>query len=105
MGCNPTKELHEDIKPALHSPAFVAHSPASSRVTTQDAVTPTRNTRKSPCRRWMIGKRNGRKFTTQRATKVTAGGFPVAVGCRHAIKLNHFRRQHFLAKHIRDFDG
>jgi hypothetical protein len=25
MGCNPTKELHEDIKPALHSPAFVAH--------------------------------------------------------------------------------
>lgn len=38
MGCNPTKELHEDIKPALHSAAFVAHSPASSRVTTQDAV-------------------------------------------------------------------
>ena len=26
MGCNPTKELHEDIKPALHSPAFVAHN-------------------------------------------------------------------------------
>src|ERR1039457_2726386 len=62
MGCNPTKELHEDIKPALHSPAFVAHSPASSRVTTQDAVTPTRNMPKSPCRRWMIGKRNGRKI-------------------------------------------
>ena len=38
MGYNPTKELHEDIKPALHSSAFVAHSPASSRVTTQDAV-------------------------------------------------------------------
>jgi hypothetical protein len=47
----------------------------------------------------------GEKFTTQRATKVAAGGFPVAIGCRHAIKLNHFRRQHFLAKHIRDFDG
>src|SRR5450755_3621208 len=60
MGCNPTKELHEDIKPALHSPAFVAHSPASSRVTTQDAVTPTRNMPKSPCRRWRIGKRIGR---------------------------------------------
>ena len=43
MGYNPTKELHEDIKPALCSAAFVAHSPASSRVTTQDAVTPTRN--------------------------------------------------------------
>src|ERR1035437_2137596 len=62
MGCNPTKELHEDIKPALHSPAFVEHSPASSRVTTQDAVTPTRNMRKSPCRRWLIGKRIGRRI-------------------------------------------
>jgi len=29
----------------------------------------------------------GEKFTTQRATKVAVGGFPVAVGCRHAIEL------------------
>jgi hypothetical protein len=27
------------------------------------------------------------KFTTQRATKVVAGGFPVAVGCNRAIEL------------------
>ena len=29
----------------------------------------------------------GGKFTTQRATKVAAGGFPVAVGCHGAIEL------------------
>ena len=29
----------------------------------------------------------GEKFTMQRATKVVVGGFPVAVGCRHAKKL------------------
>jgi hypothetical protein len=44
------------------------------------------NTPKSPCRRWMIGKRNG-KFT-QRAIKVAAGEFPVAIGCRCAIGLS-----------------
>jgi hypothetical protein len=27
------------------------------------------------------------KFTTHRATKVAAGGFPVAVGCRRTIEL------------------
>ena len=35
----------------------------------------------------MIGKRNGGKFTTQRATKVIPVGFPVAVGCQRAIEL------------------
>jgi hypothetical protein len=29
----------------------------------------------------------GEKFTTQRATKVAVGGFPVAVGCHRAIEL------------------
>src|ERR1035437_4502113 len=29
----------------------------------------------------------GEKFTTQRATKVAASGFPVAVGCHGAIEL------------------
>lgn len=29
----------------------------------------------------------GGKFTTQRATQVAAGGFPVAVGCRRTIEL------------------
>ena len=29
----------------------------------------------------------GEKFTTQRATKVATGGFPVAVGCLRAIEL------------------
>ena len=29
----------------------------------------------------------GEKLTTQRATQVAAGGFPVAVGCYRAIKL------------------
>jgi len=32
----------------------------------------------------------GEKFTTQRATKVSAGGFPVAVGCQRTIKLKVF---------------
>jgi hypothetical protein len=35
----------------------------------------------------MIGKRNGEKFTTQRATKVAPGGFPDAGGCYCAIEL------------------
>ena len=51
--------------------------------------------RKSPCRRWMIGKRNGsvRKMWKAEsgklkcATKVAAGGFPVAAGCHRAIEL------------------
>ena len=29
----------------------------------------------------------GDKLTTKRATKVAAGGFPVAVGCHRAIEL------------------
>jgi len=37
--------------------------------------------------RWMIGKRIAGKSATQRATKVIAGGFPVAVGCHRAIEL------------------
>jgi hypothetical protein len=36
---------------------------------------------------WMIGKRNGGKFTTQRPTKIAAGGFPVTIGCHRAIEL------------------
>jgi hypothetical protein len=35
----------------------------------------------------MIGKRNGGKFITQRATQIVAGEFPVAGGCHRAIKL------------------
>jgi hypothetical protein len=29
----------------------------------------------------------GEKFTTQRATKIAADGFPVSVGCHRAIEL------------------
>jgi hypothetical protein len=40
-------------------------------------------------------KRNGGKFTTQRATKVAASGFPVGAGCHRAIELaNHIRTHH-----------
>ena len=31
----------------------------------------------------------GKKFTTQRATQIAAGGIPVAVGCHRAIELAH----------------
>jgi hypothetical protein len=37
--------------------------------------------------RWMIGKRNGKKFTMHGAAKIAAGRFPVAVGCRRTIEL------------------
>jgi hypothetical protein len=33
------------------------------------------------------GKGMGEEFTTQRANKVAAGGFSVAVGCHRAIEL------------------
>jgi hypothetical protein len=41
-----------------------------------------------------LGKGLAGKSATQRATKVAAGGFPVAVGCHRAIELtNHPRRR------------
>ena len=55
-----------------------------------------RNTRKSPCRRWVIGKRIGGKIRVQRAIKVVAIGFLVAVFGQRAIKLTSL----FLGYHI-----
>src|ERR1017187_5187443 len=50
---------------------------AAARKTLGFSLCPTQSARKSPCRRWMIGRRSGEEFTTQRATKVGAGGFPI----------------------------
>src|ERR1017187_3743465 len=46
-----------------------------------------RNTRKSPCRRWMNGKRNGRRIHNATCNQSCCHGFPVAVGCHGAIEL------------------